>query len=347
MVSLTLVGAGVAAFSAPNHFGSSFARTSGPIMSSSELAPAGTNEAPLMADVKKGVVVPTGNGNGGVQSWYDAGVRLSLTGEAAATRPPVVAAPQTAAKPADAVPEPVPKPAAPKRRAVWNPSNLDTIPAGPLGTVELKSFCVPEYLKEAPAYLDGTLPGDNGFDPLCLMALSNPLNLTPQKVQYLRTAAQRHEEVLGLDEREQQAKLAWMRESELKHGRLAMLAAAGWPLAELGPFVHGRAPSLFNGGLFEFGNFVFVALAFGGVAYLETETQETAKGGDYGFDPLGFATGKGALPTSVPNVGDLETLRLAEVKNGRLAMMAITGMSVQEFLYGSPVVDQTPWFFGK
>ena len=27
------------------------------------------------------------------------------------------------------------------------------------------------------------------------------------------------------------------------------------------------------------------------------------------------------------------------------AMMAITGMAIQEFLYGTPVVDQTPGFF--
>ena len=38
-------------------------------------------------------------------------------------------------------------------------------------------------------------------------------------------------------------------------------------------------------------------------------------------------------------------LRLSEIKNGRLAMLAITGFAVQEFLYGSPVVQQTPMFF--
>ena len=51
-----------------------------------------------------------------------------------------------------------------------------------------------------------------------------------------------------------------MLESELKPTRLAMLAAAGWPLAELasGPYLrvtadtNGRAPSLFNGHLAEF-----------------------------------------------------------------------------------------------
>ena len=37
--------------------------------------------------------------------------------------------------------------------------------------------------------------------------------------------------------------------------------------------------------------------------------------------------------------------QLKELKNGRLAMMAITGMSVQEFIYGKPIVEQSWGFF--
>ena len=36
-------------------------------------------------------------------------------------------------------------------------------------------------------------------------------------------------------------------------------------------------------------------------------------------------------------------MQLAEIKNGRLAMMAITGMAVQEFVWGTPVIDQVPF----
>merc|ERR1719247_3047532 len=60
-------------------------------------------------------------------------------------------------------------------------------------------------------------------------------------------------------------KLAEYREAELKHGRLAMLAALGWPASEaIEPWLAkltgatdelaetaGRAPSLLNGGLEE------------------------------------------------------------------------------------------------
>merc|ERR1712127_1079869 len=52
-----------------------------------------------------------------------------------------------------------------------------------------------------PALLDGTLPGDRGFDPFNLASDAGALR--------------------------------WQRKAEIKHARLAMLAAAGWPIAEL------------------------------------------------------------------------------------------------------------------
>jgi len=44
-------------------------------------------------------------------------------------------------------------------------------------------------------------------------------------------------------------------------------------------------------------------------------------------------------------VGDMEKLKLAELKNGRAAMMAITGFAVSEFFWGKPVTELTPIFF--
>merc|ERR1719164_318814 len=69
---------------------------------------------------------------------------------------------------------------------------------------------------------DKTLAGDMNFDPLMISD-------SPEK-------------------------LAWYREAEVKHARLAMLAAFGWPVSELTNFGgllrgDGRAPSLLNGGL--------------------------------------------------------------------------------------------------
>ena len=76
-----------------------------------------------------------------------------------------------------------------------------------------------------------------------------------------------------------------MREAEVKHSRLAMLAAAGWPISELldGPLsklfglpnvfeqTAGRAPSLFNH-LLDGPQGAFLLLATLGTAYLEVTT---------------------------------------------------------------------------
>ena len=150
---------------------------------------------------------------------------------------------------------------------------------------------------------------------------------------------------------QQMSNVAWMREAELKHARLAMLAAVGWPFAELvnGPWLNemgtsGRAPSLFNGALFEDPNLQFLVLALavtGAVEYVGYPAY-----GNFGFDPLGISTGQGPLPLPFPYVGEPAALQTAEIKNGRLAMMAITGMAVQEFVWGTPIVEHTPLLFG-
>jgi light-harvesting complex II chlorophyll a/b binding protein 4 len=148
-----------------------------------------------------------------------------------------------------------------------------------------------------------------------------------------------------------------MRDAELKHARLAMLAAAGWPLSELASGAllraagtNGRAPSVFNGGL---GDFPLVAVIFAAFAWIELQAKYVYQvgDGDFGFDPLGFAQSDGLVGSSIaahlPHVGDMGDMRVAEIKNGRLAMLAITGFAVQEYVTGVPVVDQSPWFFGR
>ena len=84
----------------------------------------------------------------------------------------------------------------------------------------------------SPAHLTGEMPGDVGFDPLLLTALAKKpvLDLVtggfPNRVQREIIMANQTPE-------QQRASVAWMRDAELKHARLAMLAAVGWPLAEL------------------------------------------------------------------------------------------------------------------
>merc|ERR1719482_1226963 len=113
---------------------------------------------------------------------------------------------------------------------------------------------------------DGTLAGDMNFDPL-------QISDTPSS-------------------------LAWYREAEIKHARLAMLAAFGWPVSELTNFGDlltgdGRAPSLLNGGLGNI-NSAYWASVVGLAIFAESKglDKQFGKKDDYlpgmlGFDPLG------------------------------------------------------------
>jgi hypothetical protein len=176
-----------------------------------------------------------------------------------------------------------------------------------------------------PVILEG-VPGDRGFDPFNFAS-------TPDALQ-------------------------WQRVAEIKHGRLAMLAAAGWPMAELldkqlassfnlKPLLdfHDRVPSVLNGGLLRT-PLAFWAAALGvGFAiesfgeikqskYSEAGREYTP--GDLGFDPLGLA-GKS---------GDERKYKLeAELFNGRLAMLAVTGFALQEWWTQNAVINETPIFF--
>merc|ERR1719201_3219730 len=129
----------------------------------------------------------------------------------------------------------------------------------------------------------------------------------------------------------------WMRDAEIKHARLAMLAVVGWPLAELlNPFdalafTGGRAPALLNGGLGAYAPFLLVAAA--GISYLELQTADDVfqthlipesqrpkyVPGDLNFDPLGLKD-KMSFTDQAAN----------EIYNGHLAMLAITGFAIQE-----------------
>ena len=144
------------------------------------------------------------------------------------------------------------------------------------------------------------------------------------------------------------------REAELKHGRLAMLAAAGWPVSELvQPWLSKalgapdllvgdeKAPSLVNGGLdkinplFFMGIIIFSATVES-VALKQARTDDYIPG-DLGFDPLGLYTGK------APEVQ--RSLELKELNNGRLAMLAITYYALEEFVTKASVVNDTPLLF--
>jgi len=174
-----------------------------------------------------------------------------------------------------------------------------------------------------PIHLSGELAGDFGFDPL---------GFTKSR-----------------------SDLMTYREAEIKHARLAMLAAAGWPLSEvfdrkiaallhLSPLLDKgeRVPSLLNGGLEKVNPFYWMgclaiaaAVEFYGLNKSKI-ADESYFPGNLGFDPLGLYP---------KNEDGQKRMQLAEIKNGRLAMIAVVGYAIQEFALRVGVVDETPYFF--
>ena len=119
-----------------------------------------------------------------------------------------------------------------------------------------------------------------------------------------------------------------------------MLAAIGWPASELwdSPLASdfglpalltpkGEAPSVLNGGLDRvspvfWGAAIGVAVAFElyGLA-LRFRADEPLEPGDLQFDPAGFYPVERARK---------RRMDLAEIKHGRIAMLAVTGYAAQE-----------------
>ena len=136
-----------------------------------------------------------------------------------------------------------------------------------------------------------------------------------------------------------------------------MLAALGWPVAELlQPILSSalnkpdllvsdaagvpaeRVPSLLNGGLDQISPAFFaIGIVFSAaVELLALQWGSKVDAGEYqpgdlGFDPLGLYRGK---PEDVRF-----DYRLKELNNGRLAMVAITWYAFEEFVTGRSVLE--------
>ena len=58
--------------------------------------------------------------------------------------------------------------------------------------------------------------------------------------------------------------------------------------------------------------------------------------GNLDFDPLGLYP---------ENEDEQKSMRTAEIKHGRVAMLAVVGYAIQEYVWKTGIVDQTPLFF--
>jgi Chlorophyll A-B binding protein len=144
---------------------------------------------------------------------------------------------------------------------------------------------------------------------------------------------------LGFTKNATPEQLTWYRMAELKHGRICMLAALGQIVQY---FHHPVFPETINGDKpFAAAATVFnerplaaaqILLAIFAVEALGqfNQVKEGREPGDLDFDPLG-------LKPSDPEL--LEKVQLRELKNGRLAMLAASGMLLQEFQNGVGVLE--------
>ena len=152
-----------------------------------------------------------------------------------------------------------------------------------------------------------------------------------------------------------------MQESEVRHARLAMLAAVGWPMSELlAPswmLQNGCAPSVLNG----VNPLSFLAIVgfLGAAGFVEYKTSlrqslSTPMGkihkkdmsavwkfgvaGDYNWDPLNLYSSCG------DDYKGRKGLRDVELSHGRVAMLGITYFAIWEALTGNPIVENNMLF---
>jgi len=206
-----------------------------------------------------------------------------------------------------------------------------------------------------PAWLDGSMPGDRGFDPL---GLSKPAEYLQFDVdgQDQNNAVNKRGTVVGgyassIDEVDTTNTLSpysdifglkRFRECELIHGRWAMLATLGAIVAELStgvPWDQAGKVELDGARYLNFNlpftisqlSLLEVLLVGGAEIYRNTETDLEKRlypGG--AFDPLGFTT---------KSEEQTQRLREAEIKHGRLAMVAAFGCGVQAYSTGEGLID--------
>jgi len=136
--------------------------------------------------------------------------------------------------------------------------------------------------------------------------------------------------------------IKWLREAELKHGRICMLATLGFLVQE---FIHlpGRefqnplateavyqVPTAGLWQIFLFCGVVEFLSNRGRLTYADMFKDPKREPGNLGFDPLGLGKNEALRKKYQAN----------ELRNGRLAMIAIGGFIHQMWIFKQPVIQQ-------
>lgn len=132
----------------------------------------------------------------------------------------------------------------------------------------------------------------------------------------------------------------FLREAELKHGRICMMAIVGFAAVDLGlrvyPLPEGyegltaitaHDALVQQGGMQQMLLWFSVAEIIDTIAVVQMLNGSGREPGDFGLDPPGFLKNK--------SQAEVDNMKLKELTNGRLAMMAFSGMVTQAVLYDS------------
>lgn len=128
--------------------------------------------------------------------------------------------------------------------------------------------------------------------------------------------------------------IKWMREAELKHGRMAMLAWTGYVAVDIGikfpgekyaaltSFTAHAATAKYELFLLLLWVGTFETIGFSQI-YSMTTGESDRQPGDFGFDPLNLLA------------GNEDQYKLAELTHGRAAMLAFSAVVTQSALPGA------------
>ena len=143
----------------------------------------------------------------------------------------------------------------------------------------------------------------------------------------------------------------WLREAELKHGRVSMLAVVGWLVQQAG--IHLPSPD----GLYDVANpidaFFHVGPAVWGQIFVGIGAMESINpAGKMSMNDMHADSDREVGMFSAPIYGSaqlkgkskaqIDDLKLKELKNGRLAMIAIGGLVHHTIISGSEVLGPFP-----
>ncbi|KAH8081665.1 chlorophyll A-B binding protein [Aureococcus anophagefferens] len=122
--------------------------------------------------------------------------------------------------------------------------------------------------------------------------------------------------------------MKWFRASELKHGRVAMLANVGWVVQASG---YGTIKFPLEGGLAPLSKIIATAGMIELITESAVQPHYMAPGGNGYIDIFGYSK----------SGEDFTDLQNQELKNGRLAMIGIAGFVCSALVPGS--VPGSPW----